>query len=110
MMAGQRAGRWWAEPEWLDAFRAMGIDVERCMRVMIDFKIGSEPQVHVVYRGDRTTLGLIQRAADESVIILREPPDHTIKRTEPDQTTYATGRASVDPPPVDVRPDPWLRA
>lgn len=94
----------------IEAMRALGIgDTENIDRVIIDLKIDHIPVIHVRHHGGGTLLDLVDALTDGPRIEWVEDgrqvtPEHMTQRR--------TGgpRAGLDPPPVDVKADPWLRA
>lgn len=90
--------------------KELGIgDLENVDRVVIDLRMGHIPVIHVRHHGSGALLDVIEALGDGPRI---EWVDDGQRRDEPDQTTFADGMGNrwPEPPPVDVRPDPWLRA
>ena len=102
------------------ALGSLGIgETENVERVVIDLRAGNVPVIHIRRHGDARLLELVEALTDgpriewvEQSGIVRPRAAET--RDEPDQTTFSTPqthvRPELDPPSVDIRPDPWLRA
>jgi len=66
----------------IEALKDLGIETEKCQRVIIDVPAAGGVKIYVQYLADYTVLGVIRSLESEEVKIVREPRDDVFKGTE----------------------------
>lgn len=59
--------------ELVKAVAGLGVDVDKCQRVVIDIPAAGQVKIYVQYTADETVLSVVKSLETEDVKVVREP-------------------------------------